>query len=304
MGDGVADRAEAHVRAMQSSDLARVATIFRTAFNEMYRRRGFGPVVADQAVGAVIAETYRSLDPAHCLVVVAGDRVVGSGFLHVRGRTAGAGPITIDPAHQSSGYGLALMREICARADAAGVRSLRLIQDAFNEVSFCLYGRVGFVARETLVRGSFRSRPDVGTRGATRRATSADVASIVALERDAIGIERAKDHELLLRMGDTLLAGDRPLRGSLVRMVRGGVAVLGPAVSRDLDTMLDLVQAATRDLPMRTDTRLLLPASRPDLLGAMYDAGFEVHSLCTYMVRGEFTPFDGYYVPTLFPESG
>ncbi len=289
---------------MQGGDLPHVATIFRRAFNEMYRRRGFGPVVADQAVGAVIAETYRSLDPDHCLVVVRGDRVVGSGFLHIRGETAGAGPITIDPSHQSAGCGLLLMREICARADQAGVRSLRLIQDAFNEVSFCLYGRVGFVARETLVRGSFRSRPDVGVRRATRRATKADLSSIVALEREVVGVDRPKDHELFLRMGETLLTGDEQVDGSLSRLVRGGVAVLGPAVSRDLDTMLDLIQAATRDLPTQTDTRLLVPATHHDLLTAMYEAGFEVHSLCTYMVRGDFEPFRGYYVPTLFPESG
>lgn len=295
---------EVVVRPIQSSDLPRVASIFRTAFNEMYRRRGFGPVVADQAVGAVIAETYRALDPEHCLVVAVGDRVVGSGFLHVRGGTAGTGPITIDPAYQGSGCGRALMAEICRRADEAGVRSLRLIQDAFNEASFCLYGRVGFVARETLVRGSFASRPDVGSQGPTRRATNADIPLITALEREIVGIDRGKDHELFLRMGDTLLAGAGEITGCLSRLVRGGVAVLGPGVSRDLDTMLDLIQGATRDLPLRTDTRLLVPASRSDLLAAMYEAGFEVHSLCTYMVRGEFHPFDGYYVPTLFPESG
>lgn len=289
---------------MESADLPRVATIFRTAFNEMYRRRGFGPVVADQAVGAVIAETYRSLDPEHCLVVTVGDRVVGSGFLHVRGTTAGTGPITIDPEYQSSGCGRTLMTEICTRADRAGVRSLRLIQDAFNESSFCLYGRAGFVARETLVRGSFSSRPDVGSRGPTRRATDADIPAITRLEREIVGIDRPKDHELFLRMGETLVTGSDRLEGCLSRLVRGGVAVLGPGVSRDLDTMLDLIQAATRDLPLRTDTRLLVPASHDELLAAMYDAGFEVHSLCTYMVRGEFTPFQGHYIPTLFPESG
>jgi len=300
----MAHRLEPRVRSMESADLPRVATIFRSAFNEMYRRRGFGPVVADQAVGAVIAETYRSLDPEHCLVVVLGDRVVGSGFLHDRGDTAGTGPITIDPAHQSSGCGRALMREICARADRAGVRSLRLIQDAFNEASFCLYGRVGFVARETLVRGSFHSRPDMGSRGPVRPGTGADLASIVALEREVTGIDRRKDHELFLRMGDILVAGDGQIAGSIARLVRGGVAVLGPAVSRDVDTMRDLIQAGTRDLPARTDTRLLVPASHHDLLSTLYESGFEVHSLCTYMVRGDFEPFRGYYMPTLFPESG
>ena len=80
--------------------------------------------------------------------------------------------------------------------------------------------------------------------------------------------------------------------------------MLGPGVARDVDTMLDLIQAATRDLPVRTDTRLLIPAGHADLLAEMYEAGFAVHSLCTYMVRGDFTPCRGQYVPTLFPESG
>jgi len=296
--------AEAEVRALEPGDVARVATIFRSAFNEMYRRRGFGPVVADTAVGAVIAEAYRALDPEHCLVVTAAGRVVGSGFLHVRGATAGVGPITIDPGYQGAGFGRALMEEICARSDRAGVRSLRLIQDAFNEASFCLYGRVGFVGRETLVRGSFRSRPQLGTAAPARRARPSDLDQVVGLERELLGIERRKDHELLLRMGDVLLSGDGTLHGSLGRLVRGGVAVLGPAVSRDLEAMLDLIDRATRDLPARTDIRLLVPARQGDLLAALYETGFEVHSLCTYMVRGDYTPFAGYYVPTLFPESG
>ncbi len=295
-----------YVRAMESADLPRVSAIFKSAFNEMYRRRGFGPVVADQSVGAAIAGAYRSHDPEHCLVVARGDRVVGSGFLHVRGATAGAGPITIDPAQQGSGCGRVLMEEICARADRDGVRSLRLIQDAFNEVSFCLYGRVGFVGRETLVRGGFPIRPDLGVRSLARRASRRDgIDAIVALERDLIGFDRARDYDLLGRMGEIFVLPDGAgVRGSLVRMVRGGVAVLGPIVSRDLDGALDLIQAAGADLPLRTEFRLLIPATRSDLLSACYDAGFEVHSLCTYMVRGAFEPFRAYYLPTLFPESG
>ena len=111
-----------------------------------------------------------------------------------------------------------------------------------------------------LVRGSFRSRPDVGTHASSRRATVRDLDGIVALERDVVGVERPKDHQLFLRMGEILVSGEERLQGSLARLVRGGVAVLGPAVARDLDTMLDLIQAATRDLPLRTDTRLLVPA--------------------------------------------
>ena len=297
-------RSEVRVRAMQSQDVDRVAAIFRVAFNEMYGRRGYGPVVTDVSVGAAIARTYLEHDREHCLVVLRGERVVGSGFLHVRGGTGGVGPITIDPGHQSSGAGRVLMEEICRRADQAGVRSLRLIQDAFNEVSFALYGRLGFVSREVLARGSFRARPNLPARASVRRATRTDLARIVELEREVLGLERPKDYEFLFRTAEIIVADDSGLQGSLTRLVRGRVAVIGPAIARDLPTILGLAAAATHDLPTRSEVRLLLPAGRGDLLSAAYQAGFQVHSLCTYMVRGSFTPFSGYYVPTLFPESG
>jgi len=287
------------VRDMIPADVARVAEIFRDAFNDIYQRRGFGPVVTDAAVGAVIANAYRDLDPGGCVVVTVGGEVVGSGFLHVRGATAGAGPITIDPAHQGSGAGRALMEEICRRSDAARVGSLRLIQDAFNEVSFALYCRMGFVAREVLLRSSFRSVR--GGPGVVRRAYKGDLARIGDVERRLLGIDRPQDHALLLRLGELFVARE----GMLARIVRGGVAVLGPLVAESLDTTLDLIAAGTADLPSDSDVRLLLPARCDDLVRELSAArGLEVHSLCTYMARGAYAPFRGYYIPTLFPESG
>lgn len=286
---------------MAPGDVPRVAAIFRDAFNEIYERRGFGPVVTDGSVGAVIAHAYRDLDPGGCVIVTADGRVAGSGFLHVRGRSAGAGPITVDPPLQGCGAGRALMDEICRRADEAGVASLRLIQDAFNETSFALYSRVGFVAREVLLRASFPSTRLARSPAGVRPAARGDLGRIGAIERPLLGIDRPQDHLLLLRLGEVFLARD----GYLARIVRGGVAVLGPLVAASLGTALDLVAAATADLPPGSDVRLLLPARLTDLLDELLARRrLAVHSLCTYMVRGDYEPFRGYYVPTLFPESG
>ena len=289
---------------MLREDVHQVAAIFRDAFNEIYERRGFGPVVPDASVGAAVAQAYRTLDPDGCLVVTLRGKVVGSGFLHVRGGTAGAGPITVDPATQGHGAGRALIAELCRRADAAGVRSLRLIQDAFNEVSFALYSREGFVVRETLARASFRSRRGQPVSAGIRRAQAGDVGAIVSAEAARIGIERSQDYEMLLRIGDVFLAGEGAADGSLARIVRGGVAVLGPASAVSIDTLLGLIAAATSDLPPRTDTRLLLPTRAPEVLDRLFALGLGVHSLCTYMVRGEYDGPRSLYVPTLFPESG
>jgi ribosomal protein S18 acetylase RimI-like enzyme len=291
---------EIAVRDMTAADVPRVAAIFRDAFNDIYKRRGFGPVVTDGAVGAVIADSYRDLDPGGCVVVTVAGEVAGSGFLHPRGTTAGAGPITIAPAYQGVGAGRALMDEVVRRSDAAGVASLRLIQDAFNEVAFALYCRTGFVGREVLLRASFRSRRG-SQPGAVRRAYRGDLTRIRELERVLIGIDRPQDHALLMRLGELFLAPD----GMLVRIVRGGVTVLGPLVSATLDGALTLIAAGTNDLPPHSDVRLLVPATRDDLVHELMERHhLEVHSLCTYMVRGAFDGFRGYYVPTLFPESG
>lgn len=289
---------------MRASDVPHVAAAFRDAFNEIYTRRGYGPVVADESVGMVIADTYRSLDPDHCLVLERDGRVIGSGFLHVRGATAGVGPITVAPGHQGSGAGHQLMREICRLADEIGVRSLRLIQDAFNETAFALYGVVGFVAREVFARASFPSARR-SPRSSCRRASAADVDRILEVETELLGIRRRCDQELLLRVGETFVGDGRgEIRSYLARIVRGRVAVLGPAVAETLEEMLELIGHATQDLPTGTDTRLLVPARCHDLLAALSEQRLVTHSLCLYMVRGEYEPFRGYYVPTLFPESG
>ena len=290
---------------MRASDVPQVSAAFRDAFNEIYTRRGYGPVVADKAVGLVIADTYRSLDPDHCLVLERDGRVVGSGFLHVRGATAGVGPITVAPGHQGCGAGHQLMQEICRHADEARVRSVRLIQDAFNETAFALYGAVGFVAREVFARASFPSTRRPQRSPYCRRAGAADIDQIIEIEAELLGIRRRCDQELLLRVGETFVGERRAgIRSYLARIVRGRVAVLGPAVAATLEEMLELIAHATQDLPTGTDTRLLVPARCQDLLAALSARRLVTHSLCLYMVRGEYEPFRGYYVPTLFPESG
>ena len=292
---------EIAVRDMTAGDVPRVAEIFRDAFNDIYKRRGFGPVVTDVTVGAVIADAYRDLDPGGCVVVTVGGEVAGSGFLHERGTTGGAGPITIAPPFQGIGAGHALMDEVCRRADAAGIASLRLIQDAFNEAAYALYCRTGFVGREVLLRASFRSTRGGPWRAGIRRAYRGDLARIGELERTLLGIDRPRDHALLLRLGEMLLGED----GFLARIVRGGVTVLGPLVAASLETALGLIDAGTSDLAPNSDVRLLVPSCRDDLVRELLaQRRLEVHSLCTYMVRGSYADLRCYYVPTLFPESG
>ena len=155
--------------------------------------------------------------------------------------------------------------------------------------------------REVLLRASFRSRRLGRVGGDVRRAYRGDLARIRSIENDLLGIDRPQDHALLLRLGELFLAPD----GMLVRIVRGNVTVLGPIVAESLESALALIAAATTDLTPHSDVRLLVPARCDDLVRELLvNYKLEIHSLCTYMVRGSWGGVRGYYVPTLFPESG
>lgn len=289
---------------MRAREVMRVASVFRDSFNDLYERRGFGPIVADVSVGRVIAETYLVHDPEHCLVVECDGRVAGSAFLHPRGAVAGIGPVTIDPRMQGRGLGRALVGALCERADRLAISSTRLIQDAFNETSFALYARLGFRPHRVLSRASFLPGPAPAMRE-TRAACAADLDAIAALEEDLLGFSRRRDYELLRRVGDlSVLPGVGGVEGWCGRIVRGSVAVLGPVLSRSFDGMRRLIDEGSSNLAAGTEVRLLVPADIPGALEMLAPRGLEVHSLCNYMVRGSFGGIRGCYVPTLFPESG
>ena len=289
---------------MRAREVARVASIFRDSFNDLYERRGFGPIVADVSVGRVIAETYLVHDPEHCLVVEFDGRLAGSAFLHPRGPVAGIGPVTIEPRMQGRGLGRALVGALCERADRLAIPSTRLIQDAFNENSFALYARLGFRPQRVLSRASFLPVRAPALRE-TRAARAGDLDAIAALEEDLLGFSRRRDYALLRRVGEVfILPGSGGVEGWAGRIVRGSVAVLGPVLSRRVEGMRRLIDEGSGDLPAGTEVRLLVPADIPDALDMLSPRGLEVHSLCNYMVRGTFGGIRGCYVPTLFPESG
>ncbi|MCS6926735.1 MAG: GNAT family N-acetyltransferase, partial [Candidatus Binatia bacterium] len=125
------------VRRMEERDVARAGEVIVAAFNDVFVRHGFPPPFPSPEVGVGLARGYLQLEPQGCFVAVEGGRVVGCGFLHLRGETAGIGPIAVDPGCQAQGIG----REIMMAIIRAGRQcpSLRLVQDAFNVASFSLY---------------------------------------------------------------------------------------------------------------------------------------------------------------------
>jgi ribosomal protein S18 acetylase RimI-like enzyme len=291
------------IRRMEERDVVRAGEVIVAAFNDVFARHGFPPPFPAPDVGVALARGYLQLEPQECFVAEEGGKVVGSGFLHIRGSTAGIGPITVDPACQSKGVGKELMMTVIR----AGRRclSLRLVQDAFNTVSFPLYSKLGFAACGTIASLSGKDvRPATRPRGvAIREATIDDAARLSALDTKLTGIARPQDIHYFLHQSPQLMSFlDGKLSGYLCVLRMGDAVFLGPAAASDPTALRALISHAAEREHGRT-LRMRFPTRQHELFLDIMKMGFRVEALQTYMVRGPWKTPKGADLLALFPES-
>ena len=78
--------------------------------------------------------------------------------------------------------------------------------------------------------------------------------------------------------------------------------MLGPGAAESLDDLRTLLDEALR-IPGPRRLRLWLTASQHELLRCVFDAGFAISSISTYMVKGEWEPPPGPHFMAMFPEA-
>jgi ribosomal protein S18 acetylase RimI-like enzyme len=291
------------IRRMEEQDVARAGEVIVAAFNDVFSRHGFPPPFSSAEVGVGLARGYLQLEPQECFVAEEGGKVVGSGFLHLRGATAGIGPITVDPSCQSKGVGKELMLTVIRAGRHCP--SLRLVQDAFNTVSFPLYSKLGFAAHGMVASlGGKDLRPATRPRGiAVREATLEDAARIAALDTKLTAIARPQDLQYFLQQSPQPMSFvDGKLAGYLCVLRMGESAFLGPAAAAEPAALKALISYAVEKEAGKT-LRLRLPARHHELLLELMKMGFRLEALQTYMVRGSWKPPKGTDLLALFPES-
>jgi len=236
-------------------------------------------------------------------VVERDGRIVGSGFLHVRGDKAGIGPVTVDPTAQGSGAGRAIMYRLLEESRRCS--SVRLTQDAFNNVSFSLYSKLGFVPRDVLpALAAEDPRPQpVANAAKVRLMTAADLDEVAALDTRVTGLARRCDFDLLLGFGPHLVCerADR-IVGYLCRLALDGVNYLGPAAAEEPDDLKGLMYHVAQ-MPGARAARIGLHASQPEVVQYAMESGYTVANLSTYMVRGDWQPPNGVCAIAHFPEA-
>jgi len=291
------------IRRMEERDVIRAGEVIVAAFNDVFTRHGFSQPFPAAEVGVGLARSYLRMEPQECFVAVEGGQVVGSGFLHLRGDTAGIGPITVDPACQTKGVG----KEIMMTVIRAGRHcpSLRLVQDAFNVVSFPLYSKLGFAACDTVTSLAGQDlRPAGRTRGiAIREMAADDGARVAALDAKLTGITRPQDIQYFISRPPQLIGFmEGKLTGYLCLLRTGGETFLGPATAAEPAVLRALVSQAI-EMEQGKVLRLRLPARHAELFRDLLKMGFQVETLQTYMVRGPWKPPKGTSLLALFPEA-
>ncbi len=290
------------IRRMQEADIPRVGEIMVTAFNDVFRRHGYPEPFPSPEVGASLARGYLGLEPAQCFTASLNGHVVGSGFLHLRGNSAGIGPITVDPTCQTKGIGRAIMQAVIDAGSQC--RSLRLVQDSFNVVSFPLYAKLGFVVRGTAA--SLVGHEIHAARVASveiREWTAQDIGTLTALDKELTGIERVQDFRYFLNQPPQLIGfvAGKPA-GYLCFLRTGAGTFLGPAAATEQSVLLALILRAA-ELEQGKALRMRFPTRHAELLQELLDLGFQVESLQTYMVRGPWEVPSGVGLLALFPEA-
>lgn len=291
------------IRRMEERDIGRVGEIIVAAFNDVFSRHGYPPPFPSVEVGISLARGYLHSEPQECFVAEEGGKVVGSGFLHLRGKTAGIGPITVDPTGQSKGVGKELMMTVIRTG--RNCPSLRLVQDAFNVVSFPLYSKLGFVAHGTIaVMSGKELRPTTRPRGiAIREATEDDTVRLASLDTKLTGITRPQDLKHFLHQEPQPISFiDGKLAGYICLLRMGDGVFLGPAAASDPAALKALLSHVIEREKGKT-LHLRFPTRHAELFLDVMKMGFRVESLQTYMVRGPWKAPKGTDLLALFPES-
>ena len=291
------------VRPMTAADVPAVGQVIAVAFNDVWQRHGFPMPWPRPETAELMTGAYVSYPEARGFVAEHNGRLVGSGFAHVRADKASIGPVAVAPGVQGRGAGRAIMERLLDETRECS--SVRLIQDAFNNVSFSLYSKLGFVPREIVARfvaEDARPKPPENSL-AVRTMTTADLDSVAALDERKTGMRRHPDFALLLGLGSQLVCErDGSLTGFLCRVPADDECMLGPGAAETLDDLWALLCEAVR-VPGPARVRFWVTASQHELVRYAFDAGFLISSLSTYMVKGEWTPPPGPHFMAMFPEA-
>ena len=264
-------------RPIVPQDQPTVAQIIFDAFGALDRHHGVPTYLANIDEALQVAGKLFGIPKVHGYGIEDTGELVGVGFLHDLGDVGMAiSPLAVAPGAQAKGIGQAILDRMM---DEAGGRSVRLLQDAFNNATLALYARYGFVVREQVA--CVTGRPADAPVNAWRSRATGDTARAEALHRRVMGFDRpAFPTTPIVTKHDGVLDG-----------------IIAPgteypfAVAEHEATLKDLIRGIAEEFAK--PITLAIPATHADTLRWMLDNRGRIIRSMNLMIRGTYTRPDG-----------
>jgi len=292
-----------------------VAELIHLSTNHWYKANGKPAIFqGDPSSTLLFCEVYEALDPGRCLLAVDEHmgNIVGSCFYHPRETHVSLGIMNSHPNYGGKGVARRLLEFILNVAEQQG-KPVRLVSSAMNLDSFALYNRAGF-APYAVYQDMILKVPTVGIPDETppgkqvRDATLTDIAGMVELEEEVLGIRRGADFEHCIRNegGDwhmSVIENEHGrVDGFLASIHHPASSMLGPGCMRCDEDAVALIR---RELHVRQACTMvwLVPSDRPAITGAMYALGARNCELHFGQSTGTAPQIRGVVMPTFMPET-
>jgi GNAT superfamily N-acetyltransferase len=260
-----------NLRPARPQDLARLGPL--------YERAGFGTRLA-----GVVGFARARLD-GEVVVAEAGDELAGVAAGAVFAGTGWVGGVAVVPARRRAGLGGALTEAIIGFLEGRGVTTVLLHATALGRP---VYERLGFVPEAAYLTLSGPTLARVpGPPAGIRAGRSADLETVLAIDRAATGEDRRRLLAALWPAGGLVATGDgRPLGYHLASPWRSGGATVAADPRAGL-ALLDAVRAAPGN-----EVALSVPAANTAAIDALRSAGFAERYRTVRMHRGPRVAWD------------
>ncbi len=268
------------------------------AFKDIADRHGFDPAFPSPAFATLVVRLLIQTESVNSYLYLAGGEPAAINFGDERDEVVGVGPVAVALKHQGKGLGRAVMEALLDDAERHGLRSVRLLQAAYNMISFSLYAELGFDVKDALANFAGRPRPEEPAVDQARDARPEDRDALDALCREVLRYSRRRDIERMSMFAPPVVVERDGRIVAYACRFPGEEAILGHGVALDAQAMRDLLIGAHR--LTGTPLRFSMPVSQADTVRWCLASGMRLKEIDTYMVRGEYEPPAGLWFPSAF----
>lgn len=281
-------------------DVLGIDRVFRAAYNELNRSRGFAelpPGPPNPFFAFAIAE-----EAAGCSVAEENGAIVGVSIASCRGPAWFLAFLFIDPACQAKGVGRRLIERALAHGgDKAGLRTL--ITFAYNPVAVSLYLRYGMLPLEPLyafeaAAADLRERLAGGSPIARETAApgAASAAPLAAIDGPILGMDRTRLHRFLLGAPGSichLFRAEGAICGYAYVSASGRVGPVAAAAPLSFESVLDVALAQAAAVS-RDRVSTVLAGSNAPAVAAVIGHGMRITTPLLLMASRRFGDLDRY----------